>query len=123
MLEAWEEPAHGGGRLFDDSHAASARDGFEERPGALMDSEAFVDFGLLRRREAWNPVEVFWGSPHFGAAGAEFESGEFLARRGQDDEAYEAARPEAEERMEASIVEDVTGGVELHVIRGEAIHP
>ena len=88
-----------------------------------MNSEAFVDLGLLRWREAWNPVEVFWSSQGFGAAGAEFESGELLARRGQDDEAYEAAPTEAEEGMEAVIVKDVAGGVELHVIGGEAIHP
>ena len=88
-----------------------------------MDEKTLIDFGLLRWGEAGDPVEMFGGPQGFGAAGAEFKARELFTRRGQDDKAYEAAPREAKEGVEALLLKYVTGGVELHVVGGEAVHP
>ena len=74
VLKAWEQPTHGGRRLLDDGHTSPARHGLEKGPGALVDEKALIDLCLLRRGEAWDPVEVFGSCQGFGAAGAEFEA-------------------------------------------------
>ena len=73
VLEAWEQPAHGGRRLLDDGHTSSAGHGLEEGPGALMDEKTLIDLGLLRWGEAGDPVEVFGSPQGFGAAGSQVE--------------------------------------------------
>ena len=39
-----------------------------------MDEKALIYLCLLRRGEAWDPVEVFGSPQGLGAAGAEFEA-------------------------------------------------